>query len=123
MNHMLRAYFKHFIILIFGLTLILYLGWRSYEYLYSDQDLLSEKTALGFAESDVLGNRLYKETCSRISYLDKVEMVSSEEKNEVKIGGYAFKFRPKVGNEKMCPSVTVVVSRHTGEAWVTNIEK
>jgi hypothetical protein len=77
---------------------------------------------LKYAEEDVLGNRLYSETCARSSYSEKVELLSSNSEIN-KPGACEFKFHPIPGKEKICPTVTISISRHTGEAWVTSVEK
>lgn len=120
---MLKKFLRHFFILVLAIAGFLYLGVRGYDYLYSDENLLSRETCLKYAEHDVLGQKLYSETCPRAFYSEQVEMLSSANGEASKSGGFAFKFHPIPGKEKACPAVTIVVSRHTGEAWVTNVEK
>ena len=109
--------------LVLAIAGLLYIGVRGYDYLYSDENLLSRATCLKYAENDVLGKKPYSETCPRSSYSEQVEILSSVSGEANKSGGFAFKFHPVPGNEKTCPAVTIVVSRHTGEAWVTDVEK
>lgn len=120
---MLKKFLRHFFILVLAIAGLIYLGVRNYDYVYSDEDLLSRETCLKYAEDDVLGKKLYSETCHRSSYSEQVEMLSSANGEASKSGGFAFKFHPVPGKENACPAVTIVVSRHTGEAWVTNVEK
>lgn len=96
--------------------------WRNYEYVYSGKSLLSFETCLKFVEEDVLGKRLYSETCERSSYSEQVELLNSSSDID-KPGACQFIFHPIPGKEKACPAVTISVSRYTGEAWVTNVEK
>lgn len=120
---MLKKFLRHFFILVLAIAGFLYLGVRGYDYLYSDKNLLSRETCLKYSEQDVLGKKPYSETCPRLSYSEQVEILSSVSGEANKSGGFAFKFHPIPGNEKACPAVTIVVSRHTGEVWVTNAEK
>lgn len=122
---MLRESIRFFLILNLIIAGLVYAGVRGYNYLYGDQNLLSMEVSLKYAEHDVLGKKLYGETCSRPFYSRQVEILSTEidKSNNSGAGAFAFKFHPLPENEGTCPVVTIVVSRYTGEAWVTSIEK
>lgn len=84
------------------------------------EDLYSKATSLKYVEDDVLGDKVY-ETCPRSSYIEAVETVQGEDGGSSPV--FDFKFRPRIGNEKKCPAVTVSISRSTGEAWIMSFER
>lgn len=100
-------------------------------YFYSDSGLYSDKTLLKFAEDDVLGNPSYKgteydipnklsykSTCPRILYAKEVEYPYGHGQKGEKSAAI-FLFRPLPEHASRCPPVEVMMSRHTGEAWLT----
>jgi hypothetical protein len=94
------------------ITLFATVAAGSYMYLRSNIGLLSDETLLEMVSSDVLGKRLYEQTCPRASYSNYVESASGAEYTAL------FKFLPAPGMEKKCPPVSVLVDRRTGEAWL-----
>ncbi len=120
---MLKQIFRNLFVQILLIVGLVILGIRTYDYLYSNQDLLSKETCLKYVEDDVLGKKLYSETCPRSSYLPNVDLISDVSAAAKSSGGFAFKFHPIPGKENACPALTIVVSRHTGEAWITDVEK
>jgi hypothetical protein len=119
---MIYSVLKYFFILCLSLSGLAYLMYLGNEYFDSDNVLLSQETTLKYAENDVLGRKLYSETCPRTSYLEKTELVSKVDISKNQSPSFAFKFSPKLGSEKKCPPVTIEVSRRTGEAWIINVE-
>ena len=95
------------IFVIFGFTLIGYL------YLESDMGLLSDESLISIISKDVLGNYSYGNSCPRSSYESTVNI----EPGGTKGSGY-FTFNPVKGQEIQCPSISIIVSRRTGEAWI-----
>jgi hypothetical protein len=81
----------------------------SYMYVRSDIGLLSDETLLKIVSSDVLGGRLYEQTCPRSSYSNYVETAPGAEHTAL------FKFFPAPGMETKCPAVSVLMDRRTGE--------
>ena len=90
------------------------LVWICYRDVRSDTGLLGDETLLKIVSNDVLGSRLYKETCPRSSYTKDIEIPAGPDKGEVAV----FKFHPAPGMEVKCPPVSLIVDRRTAEAWI-----
>lgn len=86
-----------------------------YLFVRSDAALLGDDVTLKIASTDVLGNSLHGQSCSRDSYAGDVERLHSADK----AGAAVFKFHPIAGREAPCPPITVIVDRKTGEAWIS----
>lgn len=85
-----------------------------YLFVRSDVALLGDEVCLKIASTDVLGNRLYGESCPRSSYAKEVESVHGSDRG----GAAFFKFHPVPGKETQCPLIGIIVDRKTGEAWI-----
>jgi hypothetical protein len=99
-------------IVIFGFV------WAGHSYLDSDIGLLSDDTLIKIISDDVLGDPVYGKSCPRSAYKDNVESRSG--------GGKAssyFIFNPIVGQEVNCPSIAIIASRRTAEAWIAGPTK
>ena len=113
-------FFAFFLLSLLGLVLfILHLEKLNHEP-RKIENLHSKATSLKYVEDDVLGDKVY-ETCPRSSYIEAVETVQGEDGGSSPV--FDFKFRPRIGNEKKCPAVTVSISRSTGEAWIMSFER
>lgn len=99
--------------IISGVILVALLG-AGYLFVRSDVALLGDEVCLKIASTDVLGNRLYGESCPRSAYAKDVESMHGGDKG----GAAFFKFHPVPGKESQCPPIAIIVDRKTGEAWI-----
>lgn len=98
-----------------GIVVMVGLLGAGYLFVRSDAALLGDDVSLKIASTDVLGNSLHGQSCSRASYASDVESLHSADK----AGAAVFKFHPIAGREAPCPPITVIVDRKTGEAWIS----
>ena len=95
-------------------VLVCLLGVAYYFVYETDDGLLGDEYCLSVASNEVLGNPLYGQSCPRAYYVSEVENL----RNPNKAGAAFFKFYPLAGKEAQCPSISVIVDRRTGEAWL-----
>lgn len=99
-----------------GVVVVVGLLGAGFLFVRSDAALLGDDASLKIASSDVLGNSLHGQSCPRSSYTSDVESLHTADKP----GAAVFRFHPIAGREALCPPITVIVDRKTGEGWLSN---
>ncbi len=112
-----------FIFLVF-FCMARYCYWYIYE---TDENLLSDAYLIKEAKENILGKKPHTQTCPAVFYQDDVKYLhdvrKNHEGNNILSPTAEFKFNPKPGYEKKCPSVVLSMERRMGETWITDSPK
>lgn len=112
-NRIIKYFFLISCLVYGAIGLIIY----CYQNTVTNNDALySEETCLKFIEEDLLGKPMYSQTCPRYLYENEIRKQSG-------VTWFFFTFDPTKGKQLICPAVTVLIDRRSGEFWIIDVDK